>query len=281
MEFLGAGVEHVGEGGGIRFLRGGVRLRQMALAGGVVDGDTGLDIVGVNGKAHALAAVLQRQGLHPNAPGHQLRALKVRCHPVEHVVAGLPDVRGHLVFKGQHPLYIQIPGAGDEVLLIGVFPRQLVADEVAAVVEVLAVHAVIFGQLPAAGLYLADGAPVLRGHQVPAHAGVGGAAAAQGVQGAVRFKRGPIQLAGVKVRLAAAHLRPGTAGIGGEGLLRGLGSIRGGERLGQVCTYRQAADQQRRQNAANEFHGTSFLEIRCGRDKTALYYAAWRRASAK
>ena len=89
------------------------------------------------------------------------------------MVAGLLDVIRHHVFKGEHPLHVEIAGAGDEVLLIGILTAELIADEMAAVVQVLAIHDVIFHRLPAAGLDLADAVPFLRGHQVLSDAGIG------------------------------------------------------------------------------------------------------------
>ena len=95
------------------------------------------------------------------------------------MVSGLLDVIRHHVFKGEHPLHVEIAGAGDEVLLIGILTAELIADEMAAVVQVLAVHDVIFHRLPAAGLDLADAVPFLHGHQVQTDVGIGGAAPAK------------------------------------------------------------------------------------------------------
>ena len=123
---------------------------------------------------------------------------------------------GHQVFKGEHPLDVQIPGAGDEVLGVGVLPRQLKADKVAAVVQRLAVHKVIFHALPARGLYRADLPPGLGGHQLPADVGVSRAAAAQAVQLAVCFKRLCGQLVLGKKWLVVVDGDVSLAGIGGD-----------------------------------------------------------------
>lgn len=50
------------------------------------------------------------------------------------MVISLLDVVGNHVLKGQHSLNIQIPCARDEVLRIGVFTSQLIANEMAAVI---------------------------------------------------------------------------------------------------------------------------------------------------
>ena len=52
------------------------------------------------------------------------------------MIVGLLDVVGDHVLKGQHSLNIQIPCARDEVLRIGVFTSQLIANEMAAVIYV-------------------------------------------------------------------------------------------------------------------------------------------------
>ena len=213
MELLGAGIEHVGS------LRGGLRAGsalQPALAGGVVDLHPGLDVVDVDKEADALAVVLHTLRLHGHAAGNQILAVIDGTHPVEDVVLRLLDVVRDQILKGQHALHVQIAGAGDEVLLVGVLAGELVADEVAAVIEVLAVHAVILYRLPAGGLHLSDGPPLLRRHQVHAHAGGRLAAAAQLVQGAVDLVGIGGHLPGEEGGLIAVDLHIGFAGVGRE-----------------------------------------------------------------
>ena len=179
-------------------------------------------------EAHALAAVLHREGLQLHPTGHQLRAGEHRGHPVEHVVPRLLHVVGHQIFKGEHPLHIQVPGAGNQVLLVGVLPGELEPDEVAAVVEVAPVHqlGVVLGGLPAGGFYAADGLPVLGGHGVQPHAGIGRAAPAQGIQGAVLLKAlgGLVQLLLGEARLVVAEYHIGLAGEGRQ-VLQGEGGL--------------------------------------------------------
>ena len=142
--------------------------------------------------------------MHP--AGHQLHPLKVRGHPVEHMVSCLLHIIRHQIFEGEHPLHIHIAGAGDQILLVGVLSSQLVADEVTAVIEVVAVHhAVVADSLPAGGLYLTDGASFLRGHQLRADVGIGRAASAQSVQLSVGLKGLCGQLAFVKARNIAVY----------------------------------------------------------------------------
>ena len=95
------------------------------------------------------------------------------------MVAGVLYVIGHLIFKGEHSLGVHKPGACDEVFLVGVLPGQLVANQVAAVIEVLAVHPAILCRVPAAGFHLADLPPGLGGHDLLADVGVSHPAAAQ------------------------------------------------------------------------------------------------------
>ncbi|MPN23880.1 hypothetical protein SDC9_171273 [bioreactor metagenome] len=139
---------------------------------------------------HAIAAVLHGFGLHLNAPCHKLGPLKNRRHPVKHMVPRFAHIVRHLVFKGQHSLHVHIPGSGNQVFLVGVFPCKLIAQQVAAVVKVFAVYKAVFHRVPAGGLHLPDFAPWLCGHGVRAYIGIGRAAPAQKVQGAVFLKGG-------------------------------------------------------------------------------------------
>ena len=139
------------------------------------------------------------------------------------MVVGFFHVVGHHVFKGQHAGHIEIPGAGDQVLGVGVFRGQLIADQVAPVVQVFPVDAFILHGLPARGLHAADGAPFLGGHGFPSHIGVGRAAAAQAVQFTVAFK-GFLRLVLIReIRHIVVQHHIGLVGEGREG-----GQIEGG-----------------------------------------------------
>ena len=70
------------------------------------------------------------------------------------MIPGGGHIVRHLIFKGQHPLHVHIPGAGDEIFFVGVFTGKLKADEVTAVIEVPVVHKIILVLHPAGGLHL-------------------------------------------------------------------------------------------------------------------------------
>ena len=72
--------------GGLSVRGGGLAPLGPALPRGVVDGDTGLDVIDVHVEADALPVVLHAEGLHQHAAGHQIVPLKDGGHPVEHVV---------------------------------------------------------------------------------------------------------------------------------------------------------------------------------------------------
>ena len=214
MELFAAGVQDVGGlRRGLGVLRRGLIPLGPALPGGVVDGDAGLDVVDVHVEAHALPVVLHAEGLHQHAAGHQIVPLKDGGHPVEHVVVRLLHVVGHQVLKRQHAVHVHVPGAGDQVALVGVLAGELEADQVAAVIEVLAV---VLHIDPAGGGHRADALPVLGGHQLRPHAGPGRAAAAQPVQLAVGLKGlGGVLVLGEK-GLVAVDGHIGLADIGGN-----------------------------------------------------------------
>ena len=137
---------------------------------------------------YALPPVLHRESLHLHPPGHQLIPLEHWGDPVENMILRLLHIVGHQVFKGEHPLHIEVAGAGDQVLLVGVLPSELKAQQVAAVIQVLPVHIVVLGGFPARGLHLSDRAPLLGGHGLQTHTGIGRSAPAQAVQGTVLLK---------------------------------------------------------------------------------------------
>lgn len=69
------------------------------------------------------------------------------------VIRFLYVVRHH-VLKRQHAIDIQIAGTGDQVLFICVFRSKLIADQMASVIEIFTVDAVILDRVPARGLLL-------------------------------------------------------------------------------------------------------------------------------
>ena len=107
MELLGAGVQDIALLlGCAAFTAGGCVLLQPAVAGGVVNGHAGLDVIAVDIEAHTLALVLHRHGLHLHSAGHQIVPLKDGGDPVENVVFRFLYVVGHQIFKGKHALHI-------------------------------------------------------------------------------------------------------------------------------------------------------------------------------
>lgn len=172
-------------------LRGTAAVRKAVFAGRVVDFDARLHVVAEHVEADAVAVVLDRVRLHLHALRNEVVAVKNRGDAVHDMVAGfLHVVRDH-VLEGEHAVHVQVARAGDEVAAVGVFGGQLPADEVTAVVEVLAVHEIVLARDPAGRLDLADRAALfaLRGHEVGRDAGLRDAAAAERVERRVGFKR--------------------------------------------------------------------------------------------
>ena len=257
------------------FRRGLLLLRLLtgkpALPCGVVDLHSGLDIVHIHIEADPGALVLHTVGLHLHAVGYQVEILENRRHPIEYMVAGLLHIVRHLIFKGQHPLHIHVAGAGDEIFLVGVFSGKLVADEMAAVIEVLAVHDVILHRLPAGGLHLADLTTLLRGHQILSHIGVSGAAPAQKIQGAVRFKGlcGHICLG--KIRLVVVNDHIGIPGKSRQ-ILHGKGDLRSSQpgKTGTSGEQDTAAKEQGTKGSVQDLHEIPpFLSITKSNPPTA------------
>ena len=194
MELVGVGVEDI-SGIPVRFGRGAwivsgvARCRRLfllpAFTGSVVDGDSGLDIVHIHVKAHALSAILNRERLHLNASGHQFAAFENGSYPIKNMVLRLLDVISHKIFEGEHPLYIHVPGTCDQIFLVGIFSRELEADQMASVVEVLPV---VLPVDPAGGSHIADALPLFGGHQIHADVCNSDTTPPQQIQGTVGFE---------------------------------------------------------------------------------------------
>ena len=231
-----------------------------AFAGGVVNLHPRLDVVHIHVEGNPVPFVLHGEGLHLHAAGHQVVPLKKGRHPVEHVVACFLDIVRHQVLKGEHPLHVQVAGAGDEVFLVGVLPGQLEADKVAAVVQGASIHKAVLRLDPAGGVHTADALPGLGGHQILTDAGVGRAAAAQGIQGAVRLKGFPGKILQRELRLVAVQLHIGLPRVGGkllQGNLGGAGRLRSprGQLPLAACQHQGQAQQQGQTGQQAFFHG--------------------------
>ena len=111
----------------------------------------------------------------------------------------------HQILKGQHTIDIQIAGACDQVFLIGILGGQLIADQVAAVVQIFSIYEIIFGHLPARWLHLADGAALFCRHQVRSNTGIRCTTAAKFIQVTVIFKRFTGQIRLCKIRDIAVY----------------------------------------------------------------------------
>ena len=105
------------------------------------------------------------------------------------MVAGLLDVVGDHILKGQHSFNIQVPCTCNEVLRVRIFSGQLISNKMAAVIEVVAINqAVIADGVPAGRLHHADGASLLGRHQILPNACVSHSAATESIQITVGLK---------------------------------------------------------------------------------------------
>ena len=104
------------------------------------------------------------------------------------MVSGFFHVIGCQIFKWQHSLYVQIAGSGNQVFDISILRRELVADQMTAVIEILSIHIVILRRMPARRLDFPDRAALLRRHRVLRNRSICHAAAPQAVQITVTLK---------------------------------------------------------------------------------------------
>ena len=206
-----------GGDGGAAFagdLRGIGRLP--AFAGHVVDGHARLHVVHEHVELDGLAVVLDGFRLHLNPARHQVVCGEQRGDAVEHVVARAAHVVAHQLLVIQHAHRVERARARDQVLLVGVFPAQLVRDQVAAVVQHAVVDEAVFALHPAARVHLRDVAAFLVGYGVGPDACEGGAATAFEIQVAELHERPARLVLRREPRLAMVDVDAQRAGVGGD-----------------------------------------------------------------
>lgn len=198
------------------------------LSRGIIDGHPGLHIVHIDMETDTLATVLQGDRLHLDAAGKQIFPFKHRRYPVQHMVACFLNKVRHHILKGQHALGIQIPGAGDQILLIGILAGKLKTDQMTAVIQRLSVHKIVSILHPTRRFYVADAASVLCGHKILANTGLHIGTTPQSVQIVIGLiGRSLPHLLLSKQRYIVVDNYIGRAGIGrdivyGYGVLGGL-----------------------------------------------------------
>ena len=184
MEFLGVCIQNIIS----RFSLCECVFVEAAFSGGVVDHNSGLNIIAVYIEAYAVSLVLNAVSLHLHAAGNKLVAVKDGGHSVENVIARFLDIVRNHIFEGQHPFYVYITCSGDEILLVVVLACELETDEVAAVIKIFSVDKGIGNIHPSGGLDVTDALSVFRGHKFLTYAGHSHAAASQFIQRTEIFK---------------------------------------------------------------------------------------------
>ena len=98
------------------------------------------------------------------------------------MIARALHVPHHLLLVREHAKRVQRPRAGYEIALVGVFARELVADQMAAVEEELLVDPFVAGVVPAGRADRAHVLPLLQGQGLRADARESARAAAERVK---------------------------------------------------------------------------------------------------
>ena len=148
-------------------MRGGVIGIAPAVAVGIIDDYTGLYVETVDIEGHRRSAVFHGIGFHLYTGTQEIVSFKNRGDAVKHVISGAAYIIRHLIFIGKHAFHVHIPGAGDEIALIGVLPGELKSDDVTSVVQIVVLDEIVISdQMPSAGMNGADGFSFVCGHQV-------------------------------------------------------------------------------------------------------------------
>ena len=155
----------------------------------VVDDDTRLDIIAEHVIENAISVILNGLRLHKYAVSYQIRSFKDWRDAVHNMVVCFLYIVGNHIFKWQHSRNIQITSARDKIPCICIFSRKLIAQQMAAIIQVFAINAVILYGMPSCWFYLTDRTPLLGRHNILTHASVCHAAAPQFVQLGVELVR--------------------------------------------------------------------------------------------
>ena len=157
-----------------------MKSRAGAFSCRVIDRDAGLDVVTKG--AELYQGIFYGSGLHQDAGGEKIGLCEDRCHTVEDVISGSGNIGKDRVFIGKHALHIQVPGPCDQVFFIGILSRELKSDQMAAIVQIISVNAVIFYGMPAGRFYRADTAPLCLRQRLRPHERTCARAASQFIQ---------------------------------------------------------------------------------------------------
>ena len=254
MELFGAGVQHIGGFFGDRRC---VRLFfrfQPAVTGGIINADKWLHIVAIDIEQNAFSVIFYGFCFHLYAAGYQIVPFIIGCDTIEYMVVCFLDVVSYHVFKWQHAGDIQIPGTGNQVLLVGIFSSQLVSDQMAAVIQIFSVHTIIFHGLPAGGLDRTNGTTAFHRHQIGTNVGICHTTTAQLIQLTVCLKGLFRQVRFVEIRLVVIDFHIGITGVV-RNIRKGIG---GGGRLGpklhRTARQKQHRQQKRDQKKRKSFH---------------------------
>ena len=135
------------------------------------------------------------------------------------MVAGFLHIVSDHILKRQHTLDIKVSRAGDQVLLVCILGGKLPADQVTAVIQIFAVHAVILDRMPSGWLDLTDRTAFFSicGHQLLSDIGVCRAAPSEIIQIRIFLKRFGLLLVCVgEGRLVAVDLDISRIRVGGQ-----------------------------------------------------------------
>ena len=94
----------------------------------------------------------------------------------------------HHIFEWKHTFHIQISGSGNQILRVRILCRQLVVNQMTAVVEILSAHDIILDRVPATWLHRSDGSTFFCRHDFFADVRIGYATSSKIIQAAVIFK---------------------------------------------------------------------------------------------
>ena len=75
-------------------------------------------------KTNALPFVLHRICLYDHSLDNQILMFKHGCHPVQHMISGLPNIIRHLTLKHLHSLHVEISGACEQIFLFAFSPAR-------------------------------------------------------------------------------------------------------------------------------------------------------------
>ena len=120
----------------------------MAVSGCIINLNPRLYIVHIHMKGKSFSFIFHRLCLHLHAGCNKIIPLINRCYTVTDMMFCLFYIICHHVFKWKHSIHIHISCPCNEILFIGIFRSELIADQMTPIIQILSIYIIILDRMP-------------------------------------------------------------------------------------------------------------------------------------